>query len=320
MIVRHARCIVICLATMPCLSAMGFSQEIQMMRVVYWNLYGGQQSEDRGAAIRAVILGLRPDVLIVQNLLTDSDTSLVAWGFRDAQQDSRHELIFYTGLDKTYYMASGDKFEALTAMSSPIMGIEQSGVTFRPIGGQAFCVLVPSWSGSSPSDGISHTASASILLSMAVSAENRDSCHGRMIFVGKFNALGSSDSGLRYIMDSRLMASPMVDIGDFTGQWDSNQTAAYLHTASTVQGLVTRPTMALVSSDLRSAIASWSIYGNDGNHYGLSVASGVNDSVGKDVAEQLEVASPSLPIVIDISLTRSSVTNEQRDADSLNLQ
>ncbi len=77
--------------------------------------------------------------------------------------------------------------------------------------------------------------------------------------------------------------------------------------------------MALLSESLLADVRSWFVAGNDGNHFGRSVSSGINDSVPQQVASDLESISESLPIVIDIALNGTLSVVEVPKIDALDL-
>jgi hypothetical protein len=136
------------------------------------------------------------------------------------------------------------------------------------------------------------------------------------LVMGDFNFY-YNESGYRKLVDS-IETSPKglrdpLSIPDF---WHDNRDYAYAHTQSTRTeeledsgaggGLDDRFDMILCSPDfldrmgLFLPIESYTVFGNDGNHFNKSINSGINYAVPDEIAKALYFASDHLPVYVII--------------------
>lgn len=315
----HVNVVQLIVCGIVCLNVAAYSQDENRLRIMYWDLSGTEVDQARREAIKSVIKGTAPDILVVQYLR--ADTGVVMSAFRETHAVVREPLVYSSS--SQMMIVSNDKLAVpkRTSIGPGTYGT-QIGLSFRLASGGWYALLVANWSQLTGEAGmIAHLDNASYLFSIANGAEKYDNCAGRIVVVGTFNAASSSDSGLQYLSYDGFLRSPLVDIAQVEGRWDSVESFAHLQTSSTTEGLTVRSTMAMVSQALLENVRSWFILGNDGKHYGRSVTSGANDSVSAEMARYLELASPNLPIVIDIDTGPvSSVFEYEGDADSLDLR
>lgn len=295
-----------------CLNVAAYSHPESRLRIMYWDLSGMEMDQTRREAIESVIKATAPDILVVQYLTDIADTGVVMSAFRETHTVV-HDPFVYSSSDGMMIVGNDKVAVPKRTSIGPGMYGTQIGLSFQLASGGWYALLVANWSQLTGEAGmVAHVDNASYLFSIANGAEQTDNCEGRIVVVGTFNAASSSDSGLRYLSYDGFLRSPLVDIAQAEGRWDSVESFAHLHTSSTTAGLTTRSTMAMVSQALLENVRSWFIPGNDGKHYGRSVASGTNDSVSAEMARYLEIASSSLPIVIDIDTQPVSSVFEYR--------
>ncbi len=302
------------------LNISAYSQDKGRLRVMYWDLSGASLDQTRSQALTNVIKSMAPDILVVQYLSDVADTGVVMSAFRES-----HATVYnpFTYSFSSGMMIVGNDKLAVPVRTSIAPGTygTQTGLSFQLASGGWYAILVANWVQLPGDTGmVAHFDNATYLFSMAHNAEENDSCEGRIVVVGTFNGASSSDSGLQYLTYDGFLRSPLVDIAQAEGHWDSVESFAHLHTSSTATGLTTRSTMAMVSQALLGSIRSWFILGNDGKHYGRSITNGGNDSVSTEMAQYLERASPTLPIIIDIDTQSISSVSEYHTIDSLDLR
>ena len=133
-----------------------------------------------------------------------------------------------------------------------------------------------------------------------------------LVVAGTFNARMSEAPELQKIMvDGKL-----IDPADRPGEWYNNVLFADLHTASTRVGegddlgLIDRSDLILLSGSLnqRYIDGSYTVFGNDGQHFADSVNGGINNSVSSDIAQSLHDASDHLPVYLDLVFERGLVS------------
>lgn len=291
-----------------------------LLQIMYWDMAGGEINSERIRAIESVVVAVAPDVLIVQYLPNPSDADIVL----DAMTrviDSEIQRALYSPALGLLMLVNKSRAIALETLTVPQGARTQHGIGIRVGSDWCLGILVANWLRTEPgSASLSHYESGIDLLAMAGSIESDDQCDGRVIVVGTFYATHSRDTGLVMLADSVFLSSPVVDIAGAQGNWDSVATYSSLHTASTSSGLTERTSMVLTSESLLDRVISWFVFGNDGDHYGRSVTDGVNGAVSAELARDLQVASRTLPIVIDIDVRAVSSVREDYVADSLNLR
>ena len=113
-----------------------------------------------------------------------------------------------------------------------------------------------------------------------------------------------------------MVDGKLIDPADRPGEWYNNVLFADLHTASTRVGegddlgLIDRSDLILLSGSLnqRYIDGSYTVFGNDGQHFADSVNGGINNSVSSDIAQSLHDASDHLPVYLDLVFERGLVS------------
>ena len=147
------------------------------------------------------------------------------------------------------------------------------------------------------------------------------------IVLGDFNIYDSDEPAFQKMIDSLgNNRGRLFDPLNVLGNWHENASYAYVHSQSTrVQqladggaggGLDDRFDMILCSEDLFDSTGlllltdSYTICGNDGAHFNLSINYGNNNAVPSYVAEALYWASDHLPVFVDVSDETEPVVEE----------
>lgn len=138
-----------------------------------------------------------------------------------------------------------------------------------------------------------------------------------VLVVGDFNIYSSDEAAFQKLTGNFPNNNGrLFDPLSLTGQWHENSSHAYSHTQSTrVEqlgdggaggGLDDRFDMVLCSQSFLDSIGlyllsqSYTIYGNDGEHFDMAVNEGANLSVPDSVADALYYASDHLPVAVSI--------------------
>jgi len=142
------------------------------------------------------------------------------------------------------------------------------------------------------------------------------------IIVGDMNFYTSSEPGYqKFIADETINIGRAEDLSDQVGEWHNNSVYTNVHTQSTRStqfgggasgGLDDRFDFIFSSYQLNNGTGLEYIndtntsFGNDGEHFNLSINNGTNSVVSQEVAEALYQASDHLPVYADFNTITSS--------------
>ncbi|MFH1278078.1 MAG: endonuclease/exonuclease/phosphatase family protein [Candidatus Eisenbacteria bacterium] len=149
------------------------------------------------------------------------------------------------------------------------------------------------------------------------------------LVVGDFNIYTAAESAYQHLTGPG--AGELFDPIDQEGNWHDTAIYAPIHTQSTrttsfgggaTGGMDDRFDLILAGEDLLDGggleidPATYLAYGNDGNHFNLSIVTGVNTAVPADVANALHEASDHLPVratlLSDVSTSVASAVPAER--------
>jgi hypothetical protein len=127
-----------------------------------------------------------------------------------------------------------------------------------------------------------------------------------VVLAGSLAMLGSDEPGYQTLVSPAGDGLQLFDPMEANGTWHDNRSFAALHTSSTRtdsadNGLRDRSDMMLFSQRLREHYVpgSYTVFGNDGNHFGEAVDVLPNSVVAGDMAHALREASSHLPVYAD---------------------
>jgi|GEM_PF-1083190 len=142
------------------------------------------------------------------------------------------------------------------------------------------------------------------------------------IIVGDMNFYTSSEPGYqKFIADETNNIGRAEDLSDQVGDWHNNSDYASVHTQSTrttqfgggaSSGLDDKFDFIFSSYQLNNAAGleyvddTITSFGNDGDHFNMSINSGTNTAVSPEVADALYNASDHLPVFADFNTIFSS--------------
>ncbi|MGK9369147.1 T9SS type A sorting domain-containing protein [Melioribacter sp. Ez-97] len=119
------------------------------------------------------------------------------------------------------------------------------------------------------------------------------------IVLGDFNTLNGSEAAFVKLTD-RSFPGYFIDPIDAIGEWNGNPLFKHTHSYSATE-LTNRFDMILISQAVKDpggieyVDGSYTIVGNDGNHFGMPINSGPNN-FGNELADSLVSASDHLPV------------------------
>lgn len=302
----------------------------QAARLVTWNLlaYDDLAANARRSATLTVLPALNPDVLIVQELLTNTAADSFATFLRTALPGKRwiggnstfivatQSALYYDSLQFSHSnlssIAMGGPRPALIALLRP-RGYLANAASFR-----MYSIHFKAGNGaggtSPPSDSSTRTLECTNLrntLNLAPAGTN-------LIVGGDTNFYGSFETGYTRLTESQAdNDGRLKDPLSMAGLWN-NPAFAPFHTQSPCAGagcvgssggMDDRFDMLLGSYSLSDGLglellpSGYSAFGNDGFHYNDSIdGGGVNNAVPLAVATALRLAADHLPVVATLQL------------------
>jgi exonuclease III len=146
------------------------------------------------------------------------------------------------------------------------------------------------------------------------------------IIVGDFNIYSTFEPAYNKLIDAatkNYFIDPISAVGTY-----NNAAFASIHTQSTREnsfgggaggGLDDRFDFLMISQTVKDPggiqfiEGTYTAYGNDGNHYNLSINFGTNAAVGKEIADALHFASDHLPVYADFSFEVSTSVEQSKN-------
>lgn len=284
------------------------------LRVATYNLlnFPGSTGTSRLPDFRKVISTMQPDVLVVQELLSESGLTTFLNDVMNAVQSEYQAAPFVDGPDtdnglfyrasKVTLLADNQIATALRDISEYIL--EASGLEFR-----VYSIHLKAGTGT---DNESKRLDEATILRNHL---NDLPANSDFIVAGDFNIRNSAEGAFQELIgDQADNDGQLFDPIDQLGTWHDNAAFAAIHTQSTrttafgggaTGGLDDRFDLMLVSAAALSAgdvfvlTGSYAAYGNDGNHFNQAVNFATNTAVADSVADGLHNASDHLPVFAD---------------------
>ena len=266
---------------------------------------------DRLAEFQTVFEGVQPDILICQEIKTESASDVMLNILNTAIGGYARANFVYDGdiNNMLYYktsvgtLISQDEIDTIPRdISEYVMNINGNPIRFYS------CHLK-----SSTGFEAERLAAVTILRSHL----NGFTEGTEFIIVGDMNFYTSSEDGYqKFIADEAINIGRAEDICTEVGSWNNNATYASVHTQSTrttqfgggaTGGLDDKFDFIFGNyginngSGIEYSSDSFTSYGNDGDHFDLSINDGTNSSVSEDVADALYYASDHLPVYADFT-------------------
>lgn len=307
------------------------AQPPDTLRIASYNLLNFP-SEDGGIRIPhfvRVIHAIKPDILVVQELQSESGQSIFLSQVMNTGL-ARYQAAPFTSIPNILnsgFFYNQDKVTLLGVnliRSSPRDIMEY--VAFA--GGQEFSIFsVHFKAGSEDLDRISRARETTTLRNYL----NSMTAGSNFMVAGDYNVTSSNSSEFQILIESQTdndgrLFDPINQLGD----WSNNNFFSNVHTQSTRTttfgegipgGLDDRFDFMLVSSALLAEggmdylQGSYRAFGNDGNHFNEAINARFNNAVPDSIADALHSASDHLPVRADFLVGMggaTSVANEAR--------
>ncbi|MBN2621174.1 endonuclease/exonuclease/phosphatase family protein [candidate division WOR-3 bacterium] len=288
----------------------------QSIRIATYNVLnfpeamGMQRLDD----LRTVIDYMNADILVVQEMQSPAGVTLFLDSIMNFYQDDYVAAPFHDGPDTDnalFYRR--DKAELIRSiyLTTANRDIMEYSLLLLDAHEELMVYSVHFKASQGPENEAIRLQEATVLRNHLDSLDTRAS----FLVAGDFNIYTSSEPAYIMMTDS-IANGQLFDPLRAPGGWHENHDFAYLHTQSSrvnqlpdngsSGGLDDRFDMILCSSSLLDSAGlfipaqTYTVFGNDGNHFNKAVNHGYNQSVPDHVADGLYFASDHLPISLDI--------------------
>lgn len=290
-----------------------FSQ-VDTLRVATYNLlkFPGSTGVQRVPAFRTVIHFMKPDILIVQELLSESGYQMFLREVMNFQEDVYEAAPFRDGPDTDnglFYNHTKLQLINSQQIRTDLRDISEYSLKAGEVEFKFYSLHLKAGSRSSDQNRrLSETTTLRNHLNTL--AEGTD-----FIVGGDFNMRSSSETAyIRLTEDQNDNDGKLFDPLNLSGNWHDNRLFSRIHTQSTRSnsfgggasgGLDDRFDLLLISSSLMRhggmdfLFDSYTALGNDGSRLNDSINAGMNGSVPDSVADALLATSDHLPVFAD---------------------
>jgi endonuclease/exonuclease/phosphatase family metal-dependent hydrolase len=288
----------------------------QSVRIATYNILnfpeamGMQRTDD----LRDILEYMDPDILVVQEMQSQAGVALFLDSVLNYYDDAYIAAPFHDGpdTDNALFYRS-DKAALMTAsyLTTVNRDIMQYNILLTEPHEELIIFSLHLKASQGPENEAIRLQEATILRNH-LDTLSQDT---PFIVAGDFNIYTSTEPAYAMLTDIAT-SGQLFDPLDAPGEWHENSDFAYIHTQSSrVQqlpdggaggGLDDRFDMLLCSSGLLDSSGlylpaqTYTVHGNDGNHFNDPVNQGYNQSVPSYVAHALYYASDHLPVSIDI--------------------
>jgi len=291
------------------------------IRVATYNVlnYSISNSSQKSSDFRAILDEIDPDVLIVQEMLNSSGASYFLSSILNYNGNEYSAAPFVDGYDTDnmlYYKA--DKVYLIAS--------DEIGTALRDINEYTLQVHNDIFNIYSVHLKASQGYSSQRLAELQELHDELNTLHPYIVG-GDFNIYNSSESGYSYMLNEMGLMDPIST----PGNWHNNSSYSFVHTQSTRSsnesdggasgGMDDRFDQLLISEGINYINDSYVAYGNDGNHFNLSINSGNNSAVSNNIANALYNASDHLPVYMDIvfDIPANSIQGDLNEDGVLNI-
>lgn len=281
------------------------------LRIATYNLlnYPGSDATTRNPYFRATLHAMDPDVLVVQEMTSQSGVIQFRDNVLNFGQPATYDTVMFNDgpdTDNSMYYKSGKVvfLGAKYITNSPRRIAEYK---FKPALSADTIRIYSLHLKANQEDSLTRFTEATTLRNYL----NGLPTGSKFIVAGDFNIYTSSESAFQKLISSETDNDGRCkDPLNAIGTWHNNFAFRGIHTQSprtrdfgngTTGGMDDRFDMLLLSSPMESHIllSSYTAYGNDGNHYNDSINEMPNTAVPDSVANGLHYAADHLPVFAD---------------------
>lgn len=289
--------------------------------VMSYNLlnYPGSDSAIRNPYFRTVIANTEPDILVVQEILSQTGVNGFLNNVLNFASSGYAPGTFINGPDTDnaiFYKSVSFTFLANNVITTSLRNINEFVLSENITGDTIRIYSLHLKAGTASSDQQQRLAEVTTLRNVT----DNLSPHSNFIVCGDFNIYNSNEAAYQKLKDQSTQGF-LVDIFNLTGVWN-NESYAFYHTQSprtrqfnggATSGMDDRFDMILFSQAVIDSgkiffvPGSFISYGNDGNHYNDSINKPPNTVVSQQVADALHYSSDHIPIIATIKFEQNNI-------------
>jgi endonuclease/exonuclease/phosphatase family metal-dependent hydrolase len=297
-----------------------FSQGFDTLRIVSYNTlnYPGSTSATRNPEFRKVLNGLKPDLLVVQEMTSAAGMTEFLTNALAPVSSTYVAVPFNDGPDTDNgFFYRNDKWEFISASYIPTALRDIAEYVVRPLNSaeqlRVYSFHLKASQGSANEQ--DRLAEATILRNHLTNLPPGSN----FILSGDYNIYSATEPAWTKLTGSEADNNGRsFDPLNLTGSWSNNASIAIHHTQSprvrnfgggATGGMDDRFDIILTSSSMSDNIltATYQAYGNDGLHFNDSINRLPNLAVPDSIANALHAASDHLPVTAKFIFPRTSV-------------
>jgi len=281
--------------------------------------YPGSTSAIRNPYFRTVIANTVPDVLVVQEILSQAGVDGFLNNVLNIASSGYTAGTFINGYDTDnaiYYKTASFTFLANNVIPTSLRDINEFVLTENSTGDTIRIYSLHLKAGSGSSDKQKRMAEVTNLRSVTDNLPPSTN----FIVCGDFNIYSSNETAYQKLKDQSTPGY-LIDIFNLSGTWN-NQVYAQYHTQSprTRQfsggasgGMDDRFDMILFSPAVMDSGSVYYVpgsfinYGNDGNHYNDSINKPPNNAVSQQIADALHYSSDHIPVIATLTFEQDNI-------------
>jgi len=310
------------------------AQTTDTLRVATYNLlnFPGSDGPQRVPEFRKILRLMNPDVLAVQEMGSQAGVNLFLDDVLEVIEPGQWSAVpFHDGPDtdnSLFYRTAVTEFVSSHQISTSLRDITEY-VLRLPAPDTTVVLRIYSAhlkAGNTEDDATRRLGEATVLRNYL----NGLSEGSEFVVVGDFNLYESDEPAYGMLIGEPDNAGRNYDPIDTPGAWHNDPVFASVHTQSTrgesYGGMDDRFDFLLTSGALFDSIAfqylegSYTPFGNDGNHFNMSINDGENSAVPDSVADALYNASDHLPVFLDLLVHSASSTRRSVSAPLFSFQ
>ncbi len=300
----------------------------QTIRLMTYNVlnYHSTSNPTKDQYLKTIISSVNPDILVIQEI----DGSYYVNKFYNNVLDSTYKkAAFIDGFDTDnamYYRDSLLQFVSNVPIHTALRDISKFTMVYKNTNDTliVYSVHLKASSGS--------TNEQKRLNEVSKLRQDTDMLppHTNYIVLGDFNIYYAGEPAYQKLIDKSAPGYFLDPVQ--AGNWHNNSFYAAIHTQSTrttnlsddgsAGGLDDRFDMILYSEAVKDSTGiyyqpgSYTVYGNDGNHFNKSINDGANSVVSQNIANALYYASDHLPVYADFVMNPLVSVKEEAKIDN----
>lgn len=311
--------------------------QVDTLRICTYNVlkFSENTGPARFANLRLVLREIQPDVLVVQEMISQAGMQAL----RDSVLNHQNPNVFASGPfidgpdtdNAIFYRQSKVQLLANQQISTDLRDFSEYTLRANEVEFRLYSLHLKA--GRAAANSQRRLTETSVLRNHL----NDLPAGAYFIILGDFNIYTASEpafvklTGREADNDGRAYDPIML-----AGAWHNNRTFAAIHTQSVrttsfgggaTGGLDDRFDMMLVSESLynpqagqqgefmRYLVATYTSFGNDGQHFNLSINAGKNSAVTQNIAEALHGVSDHLPVYADFEIDPNKTISALNPSD-----